>query len=84
MQLLADSTGKEVVVQQTEDASAIGAALLVLKATGMIEDYSAITPERGQVYLPDGKANAVYKNMFPLYEKLYPLLKESMHSITHL
>ncbi|HEV7330605.1 MAG TPA: gluconokinase [Flavisolibacter sp.] len=84
MQLLADITGKEVVVQQTEDASAIGAAMLVLKASGMIKDYRTISWENKQVYVPDRNNADVYQAMFPLYKKLYPLLKDSMHSITQL
>ena len=82
MQLLADSTGKEVVVQQTEDASAIGAALLVLKKTGLIDDYNAISPTTGRVYLPNPAAHTVYKDLFLLYQNLYPLLKDSMHTIS--
>lgn len=81
MQLLADITNKEVVVQQTDDASAIGAALLVLKESGMIADYHAVHWEGGQVYVPNRQHSERYQALFPVYKKLYPLLKDTMHSI---
>ncbi|HEY1022363.1 MAG TPA: FGGY-family carbohydrate kinase, partial [Flavisolibacter sp.] len=82
MQLLADITNMEVVVQQTEDASAIGAAMLVLKETGMIDNYGSIPWEEGQVYVPNAQHAATYQALFPVYKNLYPILKDSMHSIT--
>lgn len=81
MQLLADMTDKEVVVQQTDDASAIGAAMLVLKETGMIADYHAVHWKDGQVYKPSRHHTERYQALFPVYKKLYPLLKDTMHSI---
>jgi gluconokinase len=81
MQLLADITNKEVVVQQTDDASAIGAAMLVLKESKMIADYNAIHWEDGRVYLPDAHHADRYQKLFTVYKKLYPLLKDAMHSI---
>lgn len=82
MQLLADITNREVVVQQTEDASAIGAAMLVLKETGMMESYDSVLWEAGQVYVPHAHHAETYQALFPVYQNLYPLLKDSMHSIT--
>ena len=72
------------MVQQTEDASAIGAAMLVLKETGMIESYESIQWEEGQVYIPNTHHADTYETLFPVFKNLYPILKDSMHSITPL
>jgi gluconokinase len=81
MQLLANVTGKKVVVQQHEDASAIGAALLARKALGLIRDYSDVPKKEGAAFVPQEAAKAHYRALFPLYKELYPLLKTSMHTL---
>ena len=84
MQLLADTTRKAVVVQQTEDASAVGAVLLAQKAMGWVDDYASFPKKEGQRFLPNEQATAIYQNLFPIYKSLYPLLKDSMHAISPL
>jgi gluconokinase len=81
MQLLADVCGKSVVVLQNEDASAIGAALLAQKATGLIRDYSSVQKKEGRAFEPQPEATSRYQELFPLYQSLYPLLKSTMHSL---
>ena len=44
MQILADVTSKKICLEQTEDASSLGAALFHMKALNIINDYSSISP----------------------------------------
>jgi gluconokinase len=81
MQLLSDVTGKNVVVQQMEDASAVGAAILARKALGLIEDYSAISKKEAGTYLPQTANTKRYRELFAVYKDLYPLLKAPMHTL---
>jgi gluconokinase len=74
MQLLADITGKPLVLMHTEDASAIGAAYLAAKATGLTNEYPQ--PESTEkVITPDWQTHKVYKKGFATYSQLYPALK---------
>jgi gluconokinase len=78
MQLLADISGKQVSVQQTKDASAIGAAYLALKALNIIVDYSTL--QKGTKILhPHEEVTEVYKKTYAVFKTLYPGLKASMH-----
>ncbi len=78
LQTLADITGKKLVVMQTEDASAIGAAFMALKASGFIDTY----PTQGsdfKSFTPNPETAAVYAKSFDIYKRLYPALKDVMH-----
>lgn len=81
MQLLANVTGKNVVVQQTEDASALGAVYLAQKALGVIQDYSSIAAKEATSFKPQTKETDDYQKLFDIYKQLYPLLKHQMHSL---
>ncbi|MFL5771632.1 MAG: gluconokinase, partial [Flavisolibacter sp.] len=76
---LANITGKKIAVLQTDDASAIGAAFMGLKATGLIEDYNALSAEIGMQFLPDKNLAGAFDKNFSVFKKLYPQLKELMH-----
>lgn len=79
MQILANITGKKVVVRQIEDASALGAVYLAQKALGLVQEYSSIEVKEGTTFRPQTEAAVHYRNLFPLYKNLYPLLKDTMH-----
>lgn len=83
-QLLADVTGKEVITDESGDASALGAALLSLKSIGVINDYSAVQREEGKITKPTAENVLVYQKLFPVYKTLYPSLKEAMHTLRRL
>ncbi|OKS86070.1 gluconokinase [Mucilaginibacter polytrichastri] len=82
MQLLADITGKKLMVLQLEDASAIGAIFLAInalwpaKALPVIEEPALITP--------NAENHKLYAQTFPLYKKLYEDLKGTMHLLHQL
>ncbi len=46
MKILADITGKKLYVIETEDSSAVGAALLNMKAMNVIDNYAAFKPRQ--------------------------------------
>ena len=79
VQILADITGKELVIVQTEDASAIGAAFLAMKTLQMISEYPVATSDHLEVIKPDRSLTAFYLKNFTIFKKVYLDLKETMH-----
>ncbi|WP_316750514.1 gluconokinase [Pedobacter gandavensis] len=83
MEILADITGKEVVLVQTEDASAIGAAYLAVKAIGLAAEYPGAAGEKESIK-PNAGHHKIYKQLFGIYQQLYPALQDSMHQLENL
>ena len=81
MQILADVTGKNLCLVQTEDASSIGAALMGMTALKLINNYRSPHRQNNIIIRPGKKNVAVYKNYYPIYKNLYPSLKEYMHEL---
>jgi gluconokinase len=72
LQLLADIFNKPIVLISSEDASAIGAALMAMKSLGMIATYEEMAPTSSMVFSPNEKNHLVYAGRnFPLYRSLY-------------
>jgi gluconokinase len=86
VQLLADLTGKKLVVVQSEDASAIGAAILASRALypGHLKLENTLLTKENVSVSPNLENHAVYKKIMPLYNKLYFDLKASMHLLNEL
>lgn len=84
VQILASIAGKKLCVVETEDASAIGAALLNMKAIKMIEEYSSLKPLNNSIIEPDLNDHAVYEKYYSVFKNLYGALKESMHQVDNL
>jgi gluconokinase len=85
LQTLADLSGKKLVLVQTEDASAIGAAILASRAIypeNTLE--TAILSRDKDVIFPDMNKHAHYKSMMPIFSKLYEDLKVSMQLLNQL
>lgn len=82
LRILADITGKRLVIYQTNDASAIGATYLARKSLGLIADYRAILkPNKAEVIEPNLQNHAVYQRYFKLFKKLYVDLRDSMSQL---
>lgn len=77
-QMLADITGKELVIMQEGDASAIGAVLLALKALNM-EPFAAPKYHDRKSIIADGGNLKLYENSFRLFKRLYHDLRDTMH-----
>ena len=86
VQLVADIFNKKVIVAETFEGSAWGAAILGLQALQLIPDMAHVpTPSaHQQEYLPNPHHHAVYMQNFSIFEKLYPLLKDQMAIIDNL
>jgi len=85
VQLVADIFGKKILVQETFESSAWGAAILGLQALGINQPRpEATTLPEAKVFLPNLGHHAAYKKNFHIFEKLYPLLKEQMALVSKL
>lgn len=77
-QILSDVMGKELLVPEVADASAMGAAVLALYAIG---DMDSLAEVRSWVRIshrhePDLKNSEVYLQLYYMYERLYEKLKD--------
>jgi gluconokinase len=79
-QMLADITGKELVILQEGDASAIGAVLLAFRAMDM-PPFPEPEYDRQKSIFPNTDDHHTYKKSFTLYRKLYHQLKDIMHQV---
>ncbi len=84
MQLLADITGKPIRVQQTEDASALGAAYLAMKTLGLITDHPEMKDFAVTDIHPRTEATGVYDKNYQVFRALYPQLRDTMHLLHQL
>ncbi len=81
IELLADITGKKIFVIETEDSSAVGAALLNMKAMKVIDSYKAFKPDINQLVEPDLANHKKHEENYAIFKNLYPALKTSMHQL---
>jgi gluconokinase len=81
MQMLADITGKKLVLVQKEDASAIGAVFLAAKTLNLDFSFVGTAP---QSIIPNAVNHEHYRKIFPIFKELYhslnPLMKKLQHS----
>jgi len=84
MQVLADVTGKELVLISEEDASAVGAAYLAAKAVGLTKTYPVSENKKPEVIKPDLKNHLRYQKNFQLFKQLYANLSVTMHQLYQL
>ncbi len=84
LQLLADITGKRLLVLQVEDASAIGAAYLAMQV--LFPENSKQQPDYNNSIIiePNAQNYKQYANTFPLFKKMYLDMKDSMHLLYQL
>jgi gluconokinase len=82
VQMLADITGKRLMILQSEDASAIGAIFLAIKALYPHQQLPVI--EKPVLIKPNIDNHATYAQLFPLYKKLYDDLKATMQTLHEL
>ncbi|MES2062030.1 MAG: gluconokinase [Bacteroidota bacterium] len=82
VQVLADITGKKLVLLQSGDASAIGAIYLAMEALGVdIKEMVGNEAAGSVVISPNNEAHAVYSKIFPVYKKLYSDIRSSVHQL---
>lgn len=84
MQVLANVTGKKLVVVQPDDASAIGAVILAGRALFPGAQLEEKLSTETQTIVPDYSEHEVYKTLQPVYSRLYDDLKTAMHTLKSL
>jgi gluconokinase len=84
VQILADITGKNLVLVQTEDASAVGAAFIAMKGLGLLQTYPGANLSDLNIIKPNVLHKEVYSNNFFIFKKLYADLKETMHQLNQI
>jgi gluconokinase len=82
VQVLADITGKRLVLLQGGDSSAIGAIYLAMQALDInVQKILDRETAQSSVVEPDMARHETYSRIFPIYKKLYSDMKESMHQM---
>jgi L-ribulokinase len=78
MQLLADTTGREVHVPDAKEIPARGAALFGAVAAGVFGDIAgaiaATRPRKVCTYKPNSEATETYDRVYEIYRTLYDML----------
>ncbi|WP_028401142.1 gluconokinase [Ectobacillus panaciterrae] len=82
-QMLSDMTGKELLVPESHEASALGAAAVALYAIGEIDSLERIKDwiEIKHHHVPNKENTSVYLELFYMYERLYNCLKDEFDAI---
>ncbi|BAD76226.1 gluconokinase [Geobacillus kaustophilus HTA426] len=82
-QMLADMLGKPLIVPQTHEASALGAAAVALHALGELPSLEMVKPWIGTTarHEPNEAHTLIYAELFDLYARLYERLKEEFDVI---
>ncbi len=78
IQIIADTLGAPVIASAEPEATSRGAALLALKALGVIDSLENLPAALGAAYKPDAARHAVYARASERQKKLYnAVVKES-------
>lgn len=68
LQLLSDVLGRELMVNSTQDASAIGAVMIGCKSLGIAFQQA---PNQQQFFHPNEEATKIYETHFSLFQSIY-------------
>ena len=75
MQIYADVTSRPMKVSRSAQTCALGAAIAGAVVGGVYPDYAsaqrAMTGLKPRSFMPNPKAHAVYRELYPLYRKLH-------------
>jgi L-ribulokinase len=75
MQIYADILGRPMKVSRSAQTCALGSAVAAAVVAGAYKDFAsaqkAMTGLKPQVYKPDPKAHAVYKELYKVYRELH-------------
>lgn len=82
IQLLADVTGKQLMILQPEDASAIGAIYLAMQA--LYPQQTLPQPGEPQLIYPNQANHILYAKNFPLFKQLYNNVKGTINQLNNL
>ena len=77
-QILADITGKNILLQTVSESSALGAGIAASVGIGWYNEFEIAVKKMSHtkiMFRPDNKKHIVYKSLFPIYKRIYPALK---------
>ena len=76
MQAQADIFGMPIGVQKNYEGSSIGAAILGLKACGIINNYDEVSTliDIDKVFAPDNERSSIYNELFSKFKDIYQQL----------
>jgi len=83
-QIKSDITGKPMHIPSISEGTTLGAAILAGKGVGVfreIADGVRLMVKRSRSHLPRAELKSIYDRLYGIYLKLYPALRESMHSL---
>jgi gluconokinase len=86
VQMLSDVFNKRVVIAESYESSCLGAAVLGMKALGIIdqiEEVEKLVPI-SRTFEPNETTHRVYMRSFEIYERLYTKLKDEFVKISEL
>ncbi len=83
LQTMSDVLGKTIVLNNSADASATGAAMVGLYALGYLTSLSQVKDRFAaeKVFTPDASRHQTYTSLFAIFQSLYPKLKDSFVAI---
>lgn len=80
LQILADIFGCKLMLMNTTDASALGAAYLAMRDDGVITDIKELNKEPVAEFLPNADTHELYRNHFKRFRDLYASVKVLMNN----
>jgi gluconokinase len=86
LQIVADVLGRPLVLADSPEASALGAAQLAMLGAGIaarFEDLAALA-RTGATVLPDHGRHALYGRLYERYQRIYDLVRNEFAAIAHL
>ena len=83
VQMLADAAGCPVMIDDSPDAPARGAVIMALSSLGRLPALDAAVHfvQRQQEFLPSADHHERYRQLFSIYQVLYPALAAAMHGL---
>jgi len=83
-QMLADSTGKDVAISDTAEASALGAAMIAAHGAGWFESFNeaaAAMSGNTKVVKPDPSVRRIWDELLEIYGRLFPDNEETFNAL---
>ena len=83
VQMLADISGKKVILSGAEDASALGSIYLGMFSTGRNKELMGGMPlaSLSGEFNPENQNNMLYHQIYSVFTGLYPSLKTAFHTL---
>lgn len=86
-QIIADVTGRPLGVLPDNAGAPLGDALLAGSGVGLIDDPAAVAASAAQIsrtYEPDEHSRAYYRELFGIYQDLYPNIKDQFAAMARI